>query len=275
VSSEDNNRFLNCQEFEDRLQELLDLRQSIEGDVRLLRHAKACEVCEQVLADYLQLFDLNSSSVTSPFGKKSRSLPGDQQLTPSNWPINKWIWSLAPTFAALLLVMVSMVLDRRPSGYSDFIADSREPVSSRYHAVAAEEKLSIERSRLNAERMVRSGGAGDSVELLSEAVFPRHGIIHRVHSYSHVLYDYTQSQSRFTNRGLLHPEFVDRMTSPLAPIHQVFPWGEKFPGILQVRFFYELTSELIRRTVSSLLDRGERDLGFQTDLLAYSLKVVI
>jgi hypothetical protein len=48
---------MNCDEFETRIQELLDRRQSLTGDGRLLDHALTCTPCAAMLETYQELFD--------------------------------------------------------------------------------------------------------------------------------------------------------------------------------------------------------------------------
>ena len=48
---------MNCDEFETRLQERLDRRQSLTGDGRLLDHALTCAPCAAMLETYQELFD--------------------------------------------------------------------------------------------------------------------------------------------------------------------------------------------------------------------------
>lgn len=259
-----------CEAFENRLQELLDLRQLRSDDVELAVHAKKCEDCAQLFTDYLQLFDHSSLPLGTQVNDVSIS---GFQGGHVRWLVcktNKWMWSLAPTFAALLLVMLSMILDGRPMERSELALDSLASVPGRYHPVVSGRELEKSIVGESASKEWTIGNEISQRDPFSQTLFPRDGIIHGVHQGTHALYEYYASPHTYLpNTELIQLEVVDRVTNPLGPIRQAAPWSQEFAVLPQFRYLYSLATELLKRTKAAFLNQPDSDLGLQQDYLAF------
>jgi hypothetical protein len=130
---------MHCQEFEARINALLDARQSPEGDSLLNAHAASCAACLQLLAGQQTLFSGLAEAVIAPpdrdFARRvvAQAVARERAVeNRSRWPV---VVALLAT-AAALLVGVSLLLssgsrvDRgiaRSTATPHFVAKSKRP----------------------------------------------------------------------------------------------------------------------------------------------------
>lgn len=109
---------LDCGQFEQRINDLLDQRIQLRRCTLLQQHAKNCTTCSRLLDQYDQVTKvfLCSGDVYSSIGTSdaSRSTSPDVsgrclRLPPrSEFDLQKLAWTMAPCFAALLMVAIGM-----------------------------------------------------------------------------------------------------------------------------------------------------------------------
>jgi hypothetical protein len=264
VNSE-TNHLSNCQEFETLLQELLDRRQSIWDDSRLIQHAEACQECSNLWLEYQQLFepfavgpDNNLAIKPIPCTKCSPA-----QLV-RQWGHSKMIWSLAPTFAALLIVAVSMYADRAPHRSSELFSASFISLSNRMHTVA-DNSYSLELIGRNHES--ESGVAStvpeqDTIDDLN-SLFPANSFFSGMRGYSHVLYEFAYPKPSLRGASFVPSEVMDSVRDPLQAIHRAVPYSGEFTFIPQFRFFWGLAADWFTRAASAFSEEAEHDLGLR------------
>jgi hypothetical protein len=114
---------MQCREFEERLNQVLDERRSPASDSRLKAHASRCERCELLLAGYQSLMiGLAQSSPPSPGREFDRRVLAEAQATPlvitaATRPGRSWAtFGAALTSAAAMLLAVTLIWYARKTG---------------------------------------------------------------------------------------------------------------------------------------------------------------
>jgi hypothetical protein len=146
-----------CAEFDRRLQRQLDRRRSPQSDRRLLRHARHCAACRQMLAAQTLVSDqlaLTGRRVP-PRGLAARVLAGRQSERAARW------WH-APSWKYVAALAAALLLAAWQGGY-------RGAPAPRSFPGAKSERVASERGYGDAPRRPASEH-GDARDLLSPAV---------------------------------------------------------------------------------------------------------
>jgi len=108
---------MNCHEFDQRIQHLLDVRTSPAGDAQLQAHALGCAACDELLSGYSTLLaGVQQVAVTQPrpgsqFAAQAVArLQADEAvaLNASQGPSRLRVWASLATVAALVLLAVGV-----------------------------------------------------------------------------------------------------------------------------------------------------------------------
>ncbi len=119
---------MNCRDFEDRIQELLDQRVDLLEDFVVQNHAKQCEPCSQKLFWYGQLFNSDSSLSDSFCLVRSERLVPESRSTAR---IRNLAGVLAVCVSLAIVVWVSFVVsDQTSHQIAHARTDTREPQRS-------------------------------------------------------------------------------------------------------------------------------------------------
>lgn len=110
---------IDCSEFEQRINDLLDQRMGLEHCYLLQRHAAHCSDCSELLDHYRQVAPLLMPADPTDhfvaeydklnFRSSNRLLRKSSRFTFKRNDYQKFTWSVAPCFAALLMVAVGML----------------------------------------------------------------------------------------------------------------------------------------------------------------------
>jgi|GEM_PF-3788283 len=124
---------MNCDEFEERIQQLLDRRRNLAADARLRRHARRCEDCRAIRRAYLQLFEGLSRS-ESPALDQGFSERVVHLVQPVTRPASMETWRsrrfLAAWSAVALVLLVALTGIPLLSGGDSEVSEVAAPGSS-------------------------------------------------------------------------------------------------------------------------------------------------
>jgi hypothetical protein len=106
---------MNCQQFDDRVQDLLDQRRDPRWDQKVLRHAEQCESCRKSLACYSALNVLSAdrlsgkSKIPVRSGSLQRPMASSRLATGHSVSIGR-TWKVASVLAAMLLILAGLTV---------------------------------------------------------------------------------------------------------------------------------------------------------------------
>lgn len=133
---------MNCHEFEDRLQRLLDERERPEADLKLRGHAEQCDECRQMLHVQEALFaGLRAwrapATTLSAIATTEAAVGAETNVAErkSSKRIRQWI-SLVAGLAAMILLAFGIAWSIQQSGNRQPVADAPKPKPSRAERLA-------------------------------------------------------------------------------------------------------------------------------------------
>ncbi len=254
-----------CGQFEERVQNQLDQRMPLTADPWIVNHVQDCTSCAELLHDY-QVFMVTPRAACSD-GYGAAIAVQTQSRTacvPVTIPAHKLLWSIGPTFAALLIVVISISLNERQyMARSDRSLLSTEVFAFNVHSVAAQ----------RGNPQLASQVITDPASLRSEDAFLamtspnaiRQCLYNGVIDYSSSAYQFAHAATNLDGNQLLPNQWMEQLTSPIewldvtatpydvflpSPVRQLLTLGVKF--------------------LSQALDGAtEPDLGFSPDFCAW------
>ena len=121
---------MNCDEFEKRIQQLLDRRRNLAADVRLRRHARRCHHCRAIRQAYLRLFE-GLSRLEPPARDKGFS----ERVVQLAQPVGTRTWTetwrsrrfMAAWSAIALVLLVALTLIPRFRGRDSYLSGLVRP----------------------------------------------------------------------------------------------------------------------------------------------------
>ena len=129
---------MRCREFEDRMNDILDQRQAPERDGQLVRHARECQACRQMLDGQVALLSglelWEAPSLSSRFAAavlvQAEAIPVAALADLPHRPKSKWIRVIAAlvSLAAVVLIAVFIGLSRQQEPERPIAEKPEQPV---------------------------------------------------------------------------------------------------------------------------------------------------
>jgi hypothetical protein len=291
---------LTCVEFEARIHELLDQRRPLDSSHDLLEHSADCRFCAKTLFEYQVLTLPGRFSVreSTGFSGQSTAAELDRKVKRSSSRcLKKFLWGLAPSFAALLMVAIGMwwapqhrtsdpqlAGNSNPSGPNLFPPAIPSPDARTDRLVQSPEWTTDSQGRPDfsnptpsadassqsladrASAISQLAGDGTDYRLWEEEDSPFWESIWDYQNSSPIrILELTESYRVLPQKiqrqtlALWHPEPLDYLKTKLVPWHPVLDHTPEFWGIHPATSSIVLTLNWLQKSIMKSLPQSGRD----------------
>ncbi len=224
---------VDCDQFQQRIDKILDNRGNLEHDAILKNHSIDCAACCSLLSDYVQFQSVFASSNHADFWSADINAVDEKiALRPDSGERLNRIALMVGTLAAVLLVSISLSISNLNSrgNSNDVITVKANPMP-----------------QMIAHMTKDSASPGDS----SQTIIPRRYVGDSIQALGTTISNGQISLARYSMKPETISASIDELSQKLHPLNAYYKYSVELPGIRPVQASFSATFDLIQRSLET------------------------